>query len=402
MRMKYLIAYCLITTTVAMGVRLNGLAADKVFSGPQRGERTTSFNVLELTGPNEGKERDAVIENAGAPTALVFVHAIERSLVPLLRVVDQYGAERTNRLKTEIVFLTADRIEGEQRVKAAARSLQLQSRVGLSLDGAEGPGNYGLNKQCMMTIVAAKENKVTANFALVQPGIADAPNVIEALARACGDISPPTVEQLGERQAARTRAANERAAQKQRQATVMERPATVMERPATVMERPATVMERPATVMERPAPSVERGRGESVDFSKFDLNSETGLRDAVRALLGEVRNLRTELAELSGRGISPAKQDNAAKPKEGFPGAVPTDEKLQGLLRRFIRPTNDDATVDQLLAEIESHIKGNADLTKQAIDGWTRILHFGDTYGTAYARKVGREFLDKLKAGAVK
>src|SRR5262245_31564440 len=381
MRMKYLIAYCLITTTVALGVRLNALAADKVFSGPQRGERTTPFNVLELTGPNEGKERDPVTENAGASTALVFVHAIERSLVPILRVVDQYGAERTNRLKTEIVFLTADRIEGEQRVKAAARSLQLQSRVGLSLDGAEGPGNYGLNKQCMMTIVAAKENKVTANFALVQPGIADEPNVIEALARACGDISPPTVQQLSERQAARTRAANERAAKRQ---------------------RAATVMERPATVMERPAPGVERGRSESVDFSKFDLNSETGLRDAVRALMGEIRNLRGELAELSGRGTSPARQDNAAKPKEAFPGAVPTDEKLQGLLRRFIRPTNDDATVDQLLAEIESHIKGNADLTKQAIDGWTRILHFGDTYGTAYARKVGSEFLDKLKAGAVK
>src|SRR5262245_40908428 len=316
MRMKYLIAYCLITTTVALGVRLNALAADKVFSGPQRGERTTPFNVLELTGPNEGKERDPVTENAGAPSALVFVHAIERSLVPLLRVVDQYGAERTNRLKTEIVFLIADRIEGEQRVKAAARSLQLQSRVGLSLDGAEGPGNYGLNKQCMMTIVAAKENKVTANFALVQPGIADAPNVIEALARACGDISPPTVQQLSERQAARTRAANERAAQRQRQ----------------------------TTVVERPAPAMERGRSES-DCSKFDLNSETGVRDAVRALMGEVRNLRAELAELSGRGISPARQDNAATRREDFPGAVPTDEKLQGLLRRFIRPTNDDATV---------------------------------------------------------
>jgi hypothetical protein len=49
--------------------------------------------------------------------------------------------------------LFADRLAGEQRVKAAARPLQLQSRVG-SLDGVEGPGNYGLNKECMMTIIA--------------------------------------------------------------------------------------------------------------------------------------------------------------------------------------------------------------------------------------------------------
>lgn len=363
--MKPSLTFCLLASVAA--VRLTALAADPVYSGPQPGEKTTPFKVLELTGPGEGKERDPVTENAGAPTALIFVHTIERSMVPLLRVVDQYGAERKDRLKTEIVFLSADRLEGEQRVKAAARSLQLQSRVGLSLDGAEGPGNYGLNKQCMMTIVAAKENKVTANFSLVQPGIADAPKVIEALARAGGDTSPPTVEQISERQAARSGGGRERAAQ-----------------------------------MQRPAAGMDRGRAEPVDFSKFDLNSEAGLRDAVRALMAEVRGLRTQVAELRGRGAPPARQDTATKPKEDFPGAVPTDERLQGLLRRFIRPTNDDATVDQVLAEVQAHIKGSADLTKQAIDGWTRILHFEDRYGTAYARKVGREFLEKLKAGTGK
>ena len=88
---------------------------------------------------------------------------------------------------------------------------------------------------------------------------------------------------------------------------------------------------------------------------------------------------------------------SSEKPKEPFPGAVPTDGKLQGLLRSFIRPTNDDATVDKVLADVKEHIKDNADLRQQAIDGWTRILHFGDRYGTEYARKVGQEFLDELK-----
>jgi hypothetical protein len=62
----------------------------------------------------------------------------------------------------------------------------------------------------------------------------------------------------------------------------------------------------------------------------------------------------------------------------------------------FIRPTNDDPAVDKLLTEIKNHIKGNEELTRQAVDGWTRILHFGDHYGTPYARKVGREFLESL------
>ena len=68
--------------------------------------------------------------------------------------------------------------------------------MALSPDGAEGPGNYGLNKDCLMTIVTAQDNKVVANFALVQPGIADAPKVLAALAKTCGDTNPPTVEAL--------------------------------------------------------------------------------------------------------------------------------------------------------------------------------------------------------------
>jgi hypothetical protein len=283
------------------------LAADPIFSGPQPGERTTPFKVLEITGAGAGQERDPIVEDAGAATALVFVHGIERSLVPLLRVVDEYGAMRTNQLRTEIVFLAPDRLEGERRVKAAAGSLKLQARVGLSLDGAEGPGNYGLNKECLMTIVVATNNHVASNFALVQPGIADAPKVIDALAKASGDPQPPAIDRLTARQQGR------------------------------------------------------RGPGQE----------------------GAMAN-----------------PDPGNKAKDAFPGAVPTDATLQGLLRRFIRPSNDNAAVDAVLAEVITHIKGSPDLRQQAIDGWTRILHFGDRYGTAYARERGREFLDQLKREA--
>ena len=285
-------------------------AADSVFSGPQPGEKTTGFKVIAIGGEMDGKERDPIAENAGAPTALVFVHQIERSLMPLLRVIEQYGVERKDRLKTEVIFLTPDRLAGEARVRAANGSLKLQARVSLSPDGAEGPGNYGLNKDCLMTIVTAKDNQVVANFAFVQPGIADAPKIVAALAKTCGDGNPPTAEAL------------------------------IAKQPGSGMARG-----RPAEAMKK----------------------------------------------------------DGEQPKEKFPGAVPTDEKLTGLLRQFIRPTNDDATVDRLLAEVKAHIKDNADLTKQAAEGWTRVLHFGDRYGTPHARKVGKEFLDSIQpAGSAK
>ena len=280
-------------------------AADPVFSGPQPSEKTTPFKVLDIAAEQDGVERDPVTEGAGGAVALVFVHGIERSLVPLLRVVDQYGAARKDLIRTEFVFLASDRLAGEQRVKAASRSLRMHSRVGLSVDGPEGPGNYGLNKDCLMTIVAARGNTVTANFALVQPGIADAPRVIEALAQTCGDTNPPTIADLS-------------------------------------------------------TPPMDRA----------------GAR----------------------RGNEAMRRPNAdASAKDPFPGAVPTDGPLQSLLRRFIRSTNDVATTDQILADVKAHIHGQSDLEKQAADGWTRVLHFGDRYGNEYSRKIGREFLDQLQ-----
>ncbi len=293
------LVHSLLTLYLVSGL---SFGAEAVYSGPQPGEKASGFKVAAISREGAALERDPIAENKGGPITVVFLHALERSLVPLLRVVDEYGADRKSQMRTEVVFLAEDRVAGEQRIKAAANSLKLKSNIGLSLDGAEGPGNYGLNKECMMTIVIATENKVTANFALVQPGIADAPKVLQAMARVSGDTNPPTAEAIAQR------------------------------------------------------------------------NPQRGMRGA-----GEMR------------------READAKQKEPFPGAVPTDEKLVSLLRQFIRPTNDDATVDRVLADVKAHIKDNADLKKQAIDGWTRVLHFGDRYGTAYARQVGTQFLDSLK-----
>jgi hypothetical protein len=340
---------------------------DKVFSGPQPGEPTTPFKVLDLAEGAGGKERDPIAENRGAPTALVFVHGLERSLVPLLRVIDEYGAERKDLIRTEVVFLASDRLAGEERARAASRSLRLKSRLGLSLDGAEGPGNYGLNKECLLTIVAAKDDRATASFALVQPGFADAPRVLEALAAACGDASPPAAEDLLAKQSGREGGREARKAMR---------------------GEPA-------------AP--RRAQPEPTDLSRFDLETEAGLKDAVRALLAEVDRLRAEVADLRGsRGEgtpSPAAAERKDEPAGEYPGAVPSDPKLQGLLRRAIRPENDDAAVDELIAEMEALVKGNADLTRQAIDGWTRVLHFGERYGTPHARRAGAALLQRLKGG---
>ena len=344
-------------------------AADPVFSGPQPGERITPFKVMALSGPDAGSEREPVRSGGGDRTALVFVHTIERSLVPLLRVIDEYGALHTNRFHTELVFLAPDRLQGEQRVKAASASLKLQSRVGLSLDGPEGPGNYGLNRDCLMTVVLARDNVVTTNFALVQPGIADAPRVLAALAQLAGDTNPPTPAELTARQTARSGG-----------------------------RRDGGGGTRGDGMRTGSGPEMSR------DYA-MDLNSEAGLREAVRSLAAEVQALRAEVAALkAGRNPPPDRAPGAganpnAVPGQAAPGAPPTDPQLLALLRTYVRTTNDVATVDRVLAEVRAHVRGRPDLERQAIDGWVRVLHYGDRYGTAYSRKAGRELVDELRRG---
>ena len=74
-------------------------------------------------------------------------------MLPLLRIVDEYCGAPKGRLAMELVYLSSDKFAVEERMKWVANAVKLQARLGYSVDGVEGPGNYGLNKECMMTIV---------------------------------------------------------------------------------------------------------------------------------------------------------------------------------------------------------------------------------------------------------
>ena len=292
-------------TTVLAFVATVPLARSQeaVFSGPQPGEKTTPFKCIEVLGDAAGKDRDLITMHKGASTQIIFVHGLERSMVPLMTVLDEYGALRKDKLRTEFVFLSRDPVESRQKLPLVAQSLKLKSPISLSTDGIEGPGNYGLNKECLLTVIVAKENTVAASYALVQPGIADAPKILRAIAKVIGDDHPPTADALREARGA--------------------------------------------------------GYGRMAKDGKMK------------------------------------REGDAKRPAANLPGAAPTDEKLVGLLRRFIQKSNDDATVDAVLKDVEAYIAGNADLKQQAIGGWTRVLHL--KYGTEYAQKAGQSWLEKLK-----
>jgi hypothetical protein len=170
-------------------------AEDPVFSGPQVGETLPPFTVVSVY-ENAGKEVDPVKAADGKPLLLVFVHKLTRPGIKLTRVLTGYGKSQADcGAVSAIVWLQDDKAAAESYLTRAKGSLNFVVPVGVSVDGGEGPGSYGLNRNVELTILIAKENKVTANFALVQPSVTEAAKIAAEFAKLL-DKPAPKQQQL--------------------------------------------------------------------------------------------------------------------------------------------------------------------------------------------------------------
>jgi hypothetical protein len=188
---------CSPATAVASGAAsLSARGAESVFSGPQPGETLPPFRVLAVNGPDAGKEVDYITRYGDAPILLIFAHYIDRNVYRVMWPCDRYAAERASAgLRTLYVYLAPEKVAGERRMAQVVKSLSLEVPAAVSLDGDEGPGAYGLNKQVGVTAIVAKGRKVVANFAIVQPGLTDSPKIIAEVVKLVGG-KVPTAEEL--------------------------------------------------------------------------------------------------------------------------------------------------------------------------------------------------------------
>lgn len=168
-------------------------AQDEIFSGPQVGEPTPGFTIIGSSGPYKDRSVDIIEEFAGEPSAIVFVNRPTRAAARTLRELDKGFAARFDQgLRAMFVLLSADQEQSERYGGQLLRSLNMRSEMGVSVDGLEGPGSYGLLKESMLTILIAKDNVVSANFALISPNETDAPPVMQAIdAMLAPDLSTP-------------------------------------------------------------------------------------------------------------------------------------------------------------------------------------------------------------------
>jgi hypothetical protein len=176
--------------------------AVNVFSGPQPGEKLPPLKVRIVIGDNAGKEVDIVSAARGKPTFLIFMNEWNEQVAELMRVITLYAEQRGKpQLIAAVVWLTSDPGDLEAKLERARPHMPRNTPVGISLDGREGPGAYGLNRHVQMTILVSDRNVVTSNFALVQPSVnGDAVNVLSALVKVIGGKPPTLAEVLSPRE----------------------------------------------------------------------------------------------------------------------------------------------------------------------------------------------------------
>jgi hypothetical protein len=184
---------------------------EELFSGPQVGEKLPSFAVRGVLAGDAGKELDFVKLADGKPIVLIFVHDVNRQSIGLTRVLTGYTMSRTkDGLATGVAWLSDDATDAESTIKRVQHALTPGTPTGISLDGKEGPGSYGLNRKVTLTILVGKEGKVTANFPLVQPSVqADLPKILKEIVAVAGGKVPKLEELAGVGEMMRRDAKNE-------------------------------------------------------------------------------------------------------------------------------------------------------------------------------------------------
>ena len=182
---------------------------NKIFSGPQPGEKLASLMVTGIDGELEGQTYDITAEADGKPLVLFlqdtngvgvkgFVYVSE-----LLLQIDAFqkryskatGAEKSNQgLQIGVVFL-ADSLDTlpEWAHNMLNEEIPNEILTGLSPDGREGPGSYGLNRHVAQTVLIAKDRQVLHNFAFTQPMLYADPHFLGAIAQVIGE-DPTSVE----------------------------------------------------------------------------------------------------------------------------------------------------------------------------------------------------------------
>ncbi len=167
-----------------------------IFSGPQPDEKLPPLKAKGINGETKDKTFD-VIAKADGQLLVLFLQDETglglRGLLGVSRLLAQIAEKSKQALHISAVFLgdTPDTVENQ--VSRLVPHIPSGVLLGISQEGREGPGSYGLNRNVAQTVIIAKDGKVLHNFAFTQPMLRPDPHVLGAVGEAIG-VKPATLE----------------------------------------------------------------------------------------------------------------------------------------------------------------------------------------------------------------
>ena len=369
-------------------------------SGPPAGMALKPIKVYAPVGERAGQEYDVAAAIGQAPAAILFLQTTDRGYIrqvisnvnELLKLADERAPIG---FQAHVIQLVADRSTGETFFKSFGRIAAYQRAV-LSLDGAEGPGDYALNRKCLATLVLCKDGKVVESRGMTQllfvgargrrlPSGFAGKNPYPALVAKVAPALPKDPAEL----------------RKVLLAKLPDDPATLKEhivRLATQLQRSNKELSEARKNTEARSRGMrregrrrgERGRGdrdmaaarkrieEAVKAGKMT-REEAGRR--LRAMRGEGRG-RRERGEGRRRGA-------AARGE----GKAPDDRELGLLMRAIAKKSNSAEDNAALFNKLERRVGDDAGLRKQAVDMCKLIRKLN--YGTDDARARAALYVKK-------
>ena len=322
--------------------------ADALSSGPPAGAKLTAAPCYASSGRLAGQEFDAAENLGSGPGALLFVHELSRNNAPVIRGLDQLAAEFSIAgFRSFTILLGDDRTAAEDQLKRVNGSLRLANPMVLSTDGAEGPGNYALNRKCTLTLILVNGGTVHRSIALTDTGPGDIPKIRGWIEEVTGAL-PQDEGELRE---------------------------------LIARNLPADAGELKAIAADQ-ALELRRLRAQVANLRQ---------RQAARPMATE----RPQARMREGDPNSPARP--RPQPNPNRVGKPPEDSQLNTLLRDFIRKTNDPARADKVYADIVARAAESAELNAEVIEMFKLMLSFRDNYGIPHAQSLAETFLRDQK-----
>ncbi len=163
----------------------------QIFSGPQPGEKLPTFKATSLFSDDNSKAVDIIKTVGDAPHVIVFQDRSRVAIRGLFGVSDAINRikQKHKNLHMSVVFLDDDKEFVSRFAGRFADSLKDRGMdyVAAADDGRDGPGNYGLNRNIVQTIILAKGGKVTRSFVFDQGLLYADPYVLGGVAELIGE-----------------------------------------------------------------------------------------------------------------------------------------------------------------------------------------------------------------------